>query len=156
MATSFGGHSGTWRGNNGFRLMPTDELSEAPATAALTTAADGHDLVLTYTWAHPDDGPQDGVLMVGSTDDQEQVVTAAWGDSWHRKPSLLMLTGTLNERHLEVTADHGGGWRWVISLAGDRGDRLALTMYNVIPAEQATGDAPAGPYPVMAAELRRE
>lgn len=154
MATSFGRLAGTWTGSNGFRLMPTDELYDAPATADVSTAADGHDLVLTYTWAHPADGPQDGVLVAGSADER-QVVTAAWGDSWHQKPALLTLTGSLIERRLEASADYGGGWRWVISLDGSGVDRLALTMYNVIPAGHATDEVPAGPYPVMVAELRR-
>lgn len=155
MATTFGRLTGTWRGINGFRLMPTDELFEAPATAELTTAACGHDLVLTYAWAHPDDGSQDGALLAGSPDDGNHVVTAAWGDSWHQKPGLLVLAGTLTDRRLELAADYGGGWQWVISLDGDRADRLALTMYNVVPAEHATDDTSAGPYPVMVAELHR-
>jgi hypothetical protein len=155
MATRFGRLAGTWQGSNGFRLMPTDELYEAPAAAELSTPAGGHDLVLTYGWTHPDDGSQDGVLMVGSPDDEGQVVTAAWGDSWHQKPDLRVFTGTLTERRLEVTADYGGGWRWVISLDGGRDDRLTLTMYNVVPEEYATYEAAAGPYPVMVAELQR-
>jgi hypothetical protein len=67
----------------------------------------------------------------------------------------LVFTGTVTERHLEVSADYGGGWRWVISLESDGEERLALTMYNVVPAEYATDEASAGPYPVMVAELRR-
>jgi hypothetical protein len=132
--------------------MPTDELYDAPATAELRTAADGHDLVLMYTWTHPADGLQDGVLVVGSPEDDRPVVTAAWGDSWHQKPAMRTLTGSLIERRLEVTADYGGGWRWAISLDGSRDDRLALTMDNIIPAGQATNEVPAGPYPVMVAE----
>src|SRR3954447_24879218 len=81
MARDFGRLAGTWTGSNGFRLMPTDDLYDAPATAALSTAAGGHDLVVSYTWAHPVDGPQDGVLVVGSPEDEQKVVTAAWGDS---------------------------------------------------------------------------
>jgi hypothetical protein len=154
MDARFGRFAGTWRGSNGFRLMPTDELYEAAATAELAVAAAGHDLVLTYTWVHPADGPQDGVLMVGSPDDDRHV-TAAWGDSWHQKPPILVFTGLLTEHGLEVTADYGGGWRWMISLDGGRDDELMLTMHNVIPAEYATAEVAAGPYPVMVAELRR-
>ncbi len=29
-------HSGPWRGSNGFRMMPTDPIAEAPATATVT------------------------------------------------------------------------------------------------------------------------
>jgi hypothetical protein len=155
MASSFGRLAGTWRGRNGFRLMPTDALHEAPATAELTTASDGHDLVLAYRWVHPNDGPQDGLLLVGSPDAEARLVTAAWGDSWHQKPNLLVLTGTLTGRRVEITADYGGGWRWAISLDGDRDDRLAVTMFNVVPAEHATDALSPGPYPVMVAELRR-
>jgi hypothetical protein len=155
MAMSFGRLAGTWSGINSFRLMPTDNFHEASATAQLTTAADGHDLLLTYTWAHPADGPQDGVLLVGSPESGRQGVTAAWGDSWHQKPAILALTGTLADGGLEVTADYGGGWLWVISLAGEHDDTLVLTMQNVIPNEHATEEVRAGPYVVMVAELRR-
>src|SRR5262245_56436359 len=95
LAASFGHCAGTWSGSNGFRLMPTDELAEAPAAAAVTTPAGGHGLLVTYEWVHPADGPQEGVLLVGSPDDESQVVSAAWGDSWHQKPSILALTGSL-------------------------------------------------------------
>jgi len=134
--------------------MPTDELYDAAATADLIVAAAGHDLVLRYTWVHPTDGPQDGVLLVGSPDEQRRV-TAAWGDSWHQKPAILVLNGSLIEPVLEVSADYGGGWRWMISVDGRRDDRLVLTMHNVIPDERATDDGPAGPYPVMVSALQR-
>ncbi len=152
---SLGRWVGSWRGTNGFRLMPTDDFHEAPATGQLATAAGGHDLLLTYTWAHPVDGPQDGVLLVGSPEPGQQGVTAAWGDSWHQNPSILTLTGTLAEGHLDVTADYGGGWQWVISLAGEHEDALVLTMQNVIPEEHASEQVSAGPYVAMVAELQR-
>ena len=55
-----------WRGTNGFRMMPTDELRSSPASATTSTAAGGHALILRYTWEHVSDGPQDGVVLVGS------------------------------------------------------------------------------------------
>ena len=126
MVKSFGRSAGTWSGTNGFRLMPTHNFHEAPAAAQPTTAADGHDLLLTYTWAHPADGPQDGVLLVGSPESGEHGVTAAGGDSWHQKPVILTLTGTLTDGGLELTADYGGGWQWVISLDGEHDDALVM------------------------------
>ena len=144
---------GTWRGTNAFRLMPTDDFHDAAATAVVTTAAGGYVVVVTYTWSHPEDGPQEGVLFTGSPDD-EGTTSAAWGDSWHQKPSILTLSGALVDGRLEVGAEYGGGWGWTISLDGD--DPLRLMMHNVVPAEQATDEVAAGPYPVMVAELRRE
>jgi hypothetical protein len=145
--------AGTWRGTSGFRLMPTDEFHHGPATALVTTAAGGNVVVVSYTWNHPEDGPQEGVLFVGAPDD-EQTVGAAWGDSWHQRPSILTLSGRGTEGRLEVTADYGGGWGWTIALEGD--DPLRLTMHNVVPAEHATDEVAAGPYTVMVAELHRE
>ncbi len=89
--------AGTWEGTNGFRLMPADELHRAPATATVTPAAGGHDVVVTYTWVHPQDGPQDGIMLVGSPDEQGKV-TAAWGDSWHQQPSIRTLVGHRRRR----------------------------------------------------------
>ena len=145
---------GSWTGTNGFRLMPNDALSEAAATAELAVAAAGYDLVVRYTWVHPDDGLQEGVMLVGSPDDEGRV-TVAWGDSWHQKPPIRIMDGTLVDGVLDVSADYGGGWRWTISVDGRRDDRLALTMHNVIPDEVATDDEPAGPYRVMVATFQR-
>lgn len=146
--------AGAWRGTNAFRMMPTDEFVDGPGTAIVTTAAGGNVVVVTYTWVHPQDGPQDGVLLVGSPGEQDQSVDAAWGDSWHQRPSILTLSGTSAGGRLEVTADYGGGWAWTIAVEGE--DPLRLTMFNVVPAELATADVAAGPYPVMRAELHRE
>ena len=181
MAADLASLTGTWRGTNGFRLMPTDEFNDAPATAEVTTAAGGHVIVLRYTWTHPDDGPQDGVLLAGSPDAENHAVTAAWGDSWHQHPAILTLAGTLDGGRLDLAADYGGGWRWTITVEGggaapteraparraamgsggaapsvEGGEPPCVTMHNVVPEEYATADGPAGPYPVMVAELRRE
>ncbi len=44
---------GTWNGTNGFRLMPSDPVSEAPATAEVAqgTYDDGERLVVGYEYA---------------------------------------------------------------------------------------------------------
>jgi hypothetical protein len=94
------------------------------------------------------------VLLIGSPDEGQQAINAAWGDSWHQKPSLLVLSGSLADGRVELTADYGGGWRWTIGLAGDR--PLVLTMHNGIPEEHDTEEIEAGPYPVMITELHRE
>ena len=53
--------AGAWTGTNEFRLMPTDPFAEAPATASVTLGAGGNLVTVAYTWAHPDDGPRQGV-----------------------------------------------------------------------------------------------
>ena len=59
---------GTWVGTNGFRLMPGDPLVEFPALLTVTTAAGGHLTSVAYSWEHPDDGAQDGLLLIGSAE----------------------------------------------------------------------------------------
>ena len=81
------------------------------------------------------------------------------GDSWHQHPAILTLAGTLDGGRLELAADYGGGWRWTIMVEGGGAaptDPLRMTMHNVVPEEYATAEGPAGPYPVMVAELRRD
>jgi hypothetical protein len=148
---------GAWAGTNGFRLMPTDPLRELPATATVSTAAGGHLTLVAYTWEHPDDGPQDGVLLVGSTGEGEgNTVTATWGDSWHQKPAPLSLSGSrAADGAVSLEAAYAGDWAWRILIeAGDDGE-LLLRMDNVIPESHATADMPAGPYPAMLMLARR-
>jgi hypothetical protein len=40
-------------GTNGFRLLPSDSLSEAPATGTVSLAAGGCVATIAYTWIHP-------------------------------------------------------------------------------------------------------
>ena len=138
----------SWAGTNGFRLMPADPLADGPATATLTTAAGGHLTSFAYTWVHPTDGPQDGLLVYGPG------VAAFWGDSWHQQPEPRVLDGSSDEAGaIELSCEYGGGWRWEISLRVEAGVAIAMEMRNVIPAEHATPDETAGPYVVMTMEL---
>jgi hypothetical protein len=149
---------GTWAGTNGFRLMPHDRLREFPATASVTTAAGGHLTLVAYTWEHPDDGPQDGVLLLGSAGEGDGV-TATWGDSWHQKPAPMPLSGTRSAAgSIDLEGSYGDGWTWRVLLefgkTGDA-DELRMRMDNVIPASHASADLPAGPYPAMLLQARR-
>jgi hypothetical protein len=139
----------SWAGTNGFRLMPADPLAEGPATAVVTTAAGGNLTSLAYTWVHPTDGPQDGLLVWGPD------VMAFWGDSWHQQPEPRVLEGspTYDGGGIELECEYGGGWRWQIGVRLDA-DSVRLEMRNVIPADQVDAGEQAGPYPVMVMELR--
>ena len=147
--------AGSWIGTNGFRLMPGDPLVEFPASVIVTIAAGGHLTSVAYSWEHPDDGAQDGLLVIGSADEGGSLV-AMWGDSWHQKPAPMMLSGSREtDATLELEGDYGGGWRWRVTLDAPDAESLRMQMDNVIPAERATADIPDGPYPVMAMHTRR-
>jgi hypothetical protein len=153
--TSLAESAGAWVGVNGFRLMPTDAMAEFPATAQVRLAAGGHLTSVAYTWRHPADGPQEGLLVVGTSDDSGRL-TALWADSWHQQPASMTLVGPpADESGCALEAEYGGGWGWRIAIRASGTDDLALEMENVVPSEHATTEAPAGPYPVMAMRLRR-
>src|SRR5215217_1130467 len=146
---------GTWVGTNGFRLMPGDPLVEFPASMTVTTAAGSHLTSVAYSWQHPDDGAQDGLLVIGSANEDGSLV-AMWGDSWHQKPAPMMLSGSRStDAALQLEGDYGGGWRWRAMFDATNADGFRMQMDNVIPAEQATAEMSPGPYPVMIMQTRR-
>ena len=138
---------GSWTGTNGFRLLPNDPLAEFPATANVTVAAGGHLTSVVYGWRHPDDGPQDGLIVIGTAGDDGSL-TGIWGDSWHQQPAPMSLAGGQGaDGIVELVGSH---WRIVFDNAD--AENVWMRMDNVIPAGQ---DLPAGPYPVMVMRVRR-
>jgi hypothetical protein len=136
--------------------MPTDAMAELPATLELRHGAGGHLTCVAYSWSHPTDGPQEGLLTVGLAQESGQL-TALWGDSWHQQPTCMTLAGEpAGEGGFSLAGEYGQGWGWRISVRADGPDAVRLRMENVIPDEQATPDVPAGPYVVMEMALRRQ
>ncbi|HYD10574.1 MAG TPA: hypothetical protein VEA78_10760, partial [Acidimicrobiales bacterium] len=127
------------RGTNGFRLMPADELAPGPATGAVTTAAGGNVTTFAYTWQHPDDGPQDGVVVAWADG-------AVWLDSWHQQPGPMSL---VRDDGGALVGTYAEEWRWIIRLDTSSGDAVTMSMENVVPASAAAEGAPAGPYVAM-------
>jgi len=135
--------------------MPADPLAEFPARATVSHAAGGHLVSIAYWWEHPDDGPQDGFMVIGLADEGGSLV-AMWGDSWHQKPTPMMFSGSRGTGGpLELEGDYGGGWRWRVTFDATDTDNFRMQMDNVIPAEYATAEKSAGPYPVMLIQTRR-
>lgn len=120
----------TWTGSNAFRLMPTDAAHDAVATADVTQAAGGNLVSIAYTWLHPDDGAQDGLLVLGPGPDDSAV--ALWGDSWHQTPAAQVLTGSVEAGVWTVGHDYvPGQWRWRIVVDASATAELVLRMENV-------------------------
>lgn len=148
--------TGTWTGTNGFRLMPEDQLAEYAATVSVSSGAGGHLTSVAYSWEHPADGRQEGLLVIGSTGEGD-ALTALWGDSWHQQPAPTVLSGSLHGGAVvELEVGYGGGWLWRIRLDASDADTLGLRMDNVVPAAHARDAVPAGPYPVMVMTVRRD
>jgi hypothetical protein len=131
--------------------MPSDALATRPARATVSLAANNHVASLAYEWEHPDDGPQDGLLVFGQGADSDSIV-ALWGDSWHQQPEARVLNGVIADHAVQLSCDYGGGWQWRIALAAEPVG-LRMQMENVIPADHANAEKLAGPYEVMRMEL---
>lgn len=134
--------------------MPTDRIAEAPATATVTVVRGGVLTAFAYTWEHPIDGVQEGLLALGAGT-EPGTVTALWGDSWHQQPDPLSLRGTATKGSIELVAEYGGGWRWQITVRTSMASELTMQMDNVVPAEHATAEVSAGPYAAMLMHLQR-
>jgi hypothetical protein len=146
-------HAGSWTGVNRFRLMPDGPPAEAPATAELSFGAAGNIAVLAYTWSHPDDGAQDGLLVLG-TEETPGGVVALWGDSWHQKPAAGQLRGVSDADSLTLGYTYAEGWEWRITLRAEQPDVLRWRMENVVPPSvSGTGEAVA--YWAMDGDLHR-
>ncbi len=109
--------------------------------------------MLAYTWLHPDDGAQDGLLVLGPDESPGEVV-ALWADSWHQKPAAKHLRGTTGQDTLTVGYAYAEGWEWRITLTIDHPDRLRWRMDNVVPPS-ASGTDEATTYWAMDGDLHR-
>ena len=147
-------HAGYWIGTNQLQLMPGDSPHVADATSQVSTAAAGTLTTIAYTWEHPEDGVQDGLLVVGRKDEAPGALTF-WGDSWHQQPEPVVLLGALEDGLLVVSYAYGGDWRWEIVVDATDPQVMALRMNNIVPESAATEAIGAGAYAAMVAELRR-
>ena len=153
LTTSLSDRSGAWSGTNGFRLMPSDPFHQAPATAVVSVAAGRCMAAIAYTWSHPEDGDQDGLLVLGETDEPGRV-TAFWGDSWHQSPAPRLCPGGVDGGVIAVGYEYAAGWRWEIVVDPSDPAALRLRMDNVVPDDADPEGATGGPYPAMVMELR--
>jgi hypothetical protein len=84
--------AGVWSGTNVFRLMPVDPFVGSTATATLQVTAGGALAAFTYAWLHPEDGTQDGLLVVWPGADEGHLA-GVWADSWHQRSQPMDLLG---------------------------------------------------------------
>lgn len=137
--------AGTYTGEAGFRMMPTDPFETRPGTATAAPAANGVGWLLHYTWGHPSDGTHAGTLLVGTPSDDGSV-TAAWIDSWHQRPEVRAMVGAAVDGGVRLESDYDG-WLWVIEALAHEGGGLRMLMINTVPAGLEGYDP--GPYVVM-------
>ena len=145
MTTPYDVPLGDGDGTCAFRLMPTDEFDTGASAVSVEAAAAGRAVIVSYTWAHPTDGPQSGTVLLG-VPGEDGSVSAAWVDSWHQR-DVVSLTGTGTTTGATVAYEYAPGWTWEIEVAVDAGS-LSLVMRNGVPESD---DGPATRYDAMRA-----
>lgn len=145
--------AGAWSGTNDFRLMPSDPPHTAATTAAISAEVAGTMATLAYTWTHPDDGEQTGLLVLGQGEADDEV-SALWADTWHQ-PAAKSLNGKVADGVVTVEYAYGDGeWRWQIIVDARDAGLLSVRMVNVVPVSSVSQDVPAGAYAAMEADFR--
>jgi hypothetical protein len=145
MVSLFTDIAGSWKGHNGFRLMPDDDLFDAPTTAAATLTARGSVLSLCYDWQHPDNGQQEGTLVIARTADN--AACGLWLDTWHQKSAQPLADVEHTDESIMFEFEYAEGWRWQIEVG--IAEELLVTMRNIVPREPVT------PYEAMIMRLER-
>ncbi|MCI0338470.1 MAG: DUF1579 domain-containing protein [Acidobacteria bacterium] len=128
---------GDWKGNNLLRtswLTPPEHLSSSNLSVA--QVANGKFLTFTYTWSH-EDIAHEGLLVLAYNNEQN-VATAAWVDSWHMSSKIMPYRGTIDQLGVidllgSYEAPPGPDWGWRIIIAPASGNDLQITMFNISP-----------------------
>jgi hypothetical protein len=93
--------TGRYSGTNNLILSPAEPPRPSPATASVTPVSRGKLVRLDYTW--DDDGPQEGLLLVGARDGRDGVLGAST-DSWHMGKKLMVFSGDIDATTMRVLA----------------------------------------------------
>jgi hypothetical protein len=139
---------GSWQGTNDFRLMPTDDPYSAPASATVT-AEPGKSVSMRYTWSHPKDGAQEGLLVVAPAEGGH--LAALWLDTWHQPEARTSEAPAGPDGGALFEYVYAGVWGWQLEVLP--GERLLIVMRNVVPDQG--DDSFSGAYDAMRMTLER-
>ncbi len=127
--------TGSWTGTTRLWLRPDMPASESVTMAEVATIAGGSALSMAYDW--DEDGPQDGLLVIGEDGDDGRP-GSTWIDSFHTAGKLMPLQSTLNH---DGTADllgsyaapPGPDWGWRIVIEPGESSGFVVRMANITP-----------------------
>ncbi|MGQ0600226.1 MAG: DUF1579 family protein [Anaerolineales bacterium] len=128
---------GNWAGTNIlYASWLPDPERPSHSSLSVAPAAKGNFLTFTYTWIF-EEALQEGLLIVGNNNEQE-VATAAWVDSWHMSNKIMLCTGSVDQQGVitvqgSYEAPPGPDWGWRITITPVSGAELRLVMHNLSP-----------------------
>jgi hypothetical protein len=130
--------AGQWQGTN--RLYDPnhdDQPDDTPSTLSVTPILNGRFVRLDYTWRYQGQ-PQSGALIVGH-EDQANVDTAYWVDTWHNGDKGMLCRGPARDGASSMTvagtfaAPPGPDWGWDIVLTPRAGQSFEIVMHVYTP-----------------------
>ena len=127
--------AGNWAGPNKLWRDPEEPPQVSDSVMVVGTKGKGRFVTLTYTWATEDE-PQDG-LIVFAFDDERNVITAHWLDSFHTGNKVIPFEGGAEPGGGVLVrgtyeAPPGPDWGWTIRVEpGD--DTFRVVMHNIWP-----------------------
>jgi hypothetical protein len=129
---------GRWTGTSRlWRPWQSPVESDSKSEASVDLTANGKFVTIEYTWAC--DGENHQGLMLLGREPKQNVVNAAWVDSWHMSDKPMICTGTVDDDSgtIAVRGDYAAppdpdwSWRTEIKPRGD--EAFELVMYNITP-----------------------
>jgi len=112
--------------------------------------AGGNVVSLAYTWLHPDEGPQDGALVLGRANDGDAVI-ALWADTWHQSTARLFPDAEAAAGSVPLEYEYAPSWTWQVELIVAPGS-LQIVMRNSVPEGEPS--VPVGAYDAMVMGIR--
>ena len=137
---------GQYAGTNHLILDPAEPARVSDATASVNLVSHGKVMRLDYTW--DDNGPQEGMLLIGSQDGRDGAL-AAWTDSWHMGNKLLICSGDVDARSISLLGSYssvgaggppGPDWGWRIVLEPVDDSSFTMRMFNISPDAEGRAD----------------
>jgi hypothetical protein len=131
--------TGNWQGSNSLWLSPQESARESATALSIGAAINGKFIEINYTWAD-DDKSQSGMLILGY-ENERQLATAVWADSWHMGEKFMFCQGVIKENGSvdvrgQYQAPTGPDWGWRIVVEPQSENTLNLIMYNITPDGQ--------------------
>ena len=128
--------AGTWQGTNRLHDPSTKQPDDTPSTLVITPILDGRFVRLDYTWRW-DGQPQSGAMIVGH-EDQANVDTAYWVDTWHNRDVGMLCRGPGGDgASITVAGTYaappGPDWGWDIGLTPKPGESFEIVMHVYTP-----------------------
>lgn len=129
--------AGTWQGTN--RLYDPNnnqQPDDTPSTLIVTPMLDGRFVRLEYTWSYQGQA-QSGAMMLGH-ENEANVDTAYWVDTWHNGDKGMLLRGPAGDGDSITVvgafpAPPGPDWGWDVILTPKPGEAFGIVMHVYTP-----------------------